>query len=395
MPLPRASVVVVSTLSMLSALACSREAPAPASGGREGRAPKASTAVTRTSFATLPDGAPVDLFTLANAAGTRIRAITYGGIILSLEVPDRDGRPGDIVLGYDSLDGYLKRPEYFGSIIGRYANRIARGRFVLDGAEYRLTTNDGPNHLHGGVRGFDKVVWQAEPIESARGAGVVFTRTSPDGEEGYPGTVTVRVTYTLTDRNELHVEYEATTDSSTPINLTQHSYFNLAGEGSGDILGHLLTIHASRYTPVDATLIPTGEIASVEGTPLDFRTPVAIGQRIDEPHEQLRRARGYDHNYVIDREGDGLVPAARVVEPRSGRTLEVTTTEPGIQFYSGNFLDGTVVGKSGHVYGHRAGFCLETQHFPDSPNQPAFPSTIVRPGERYRSHTIYTFGTER
>jgi aldose 1-epimerase len=395
MPRPRASVVVVSTLSMLSALACSREAPAPASENREGRAPKASAAVTRTPFATMPDGTAVDLFTLTNAAGTRIRAISYGGIILSIEVPDRDGRPADIVLGYDSLDGYLEKPEYFGSIIGRYANRIARGRFVLDGTEYRLATNDGPNHLHGGIRGFDKVVWQAEPVESARGAGVVFTRTSPDGEEGYPGTVSVRVTYTLTDRNELHVEYEATTDKPTPINLTQHSYFNLAGEGSGDILGHRLTLHASRYTPVDATLIPTGEIAPVEGTPFDFRTPAAIGQRIDEPHEQLRRGRGYDHNYAIDRQGDGLVQAARVVEPRSGRTLEVSTTEPGIQFYSGNFLDGTVVGKSGHVYGHRTGFCLETQHFPDSPNQPAFPSTILRPGERYRSHTVYAFGTER
>jgi aldose 1-epimerase len=310
-------------------------------------------------------------------------------------VADRDGQLDDVVLGYPTLDGYLEASPYFGSIVGRYGNRIAGGRFTLDGKTYRLATNDGPNHLHGGLRGFDKVVWDAEPSETDSTATVALTYTSPAGEEGYPGTLRARVAYTLTASSELLVEYQATTDAPTPVNLTQHSYFNLAGAGRGDILGHELTIAADRYTPVDATLIPTGELAPVAGTPFDFRTPNPIGARIAQDDEQLRRGRGYDHNFVLTREGTGLASAARVVDRTTGRTLEISTTEPGIQFYSGNFLDGTITGKDGRVYGHRAGFCLETQHFPDSPNQPTFPSTILGPGEEYRSTTVFAFGVMR
>ena len=331
-----------------------------------------------------------DVHTLRNAHGVAIAAIPYGGIITSLEVPGRDGRPGDIVLGFDRPERYEQDHPFFGAIVGRYGNRIAKGRFELDGQTYTLATNNGPNHLHGGVKGFDKVVWNVEEMKGADGPSLVFTRRSSDGEEGYPGNVDVRVTYTLTDRNELIVDYHATADKPTPVNLTQHSYFNLAG--AGDVLGHELTIHADRYTPVDETLIPTGELAPVDGTPFDFRKPTAIGARIDAGHPQLVNGKGYDHNFVLNRAGDGLQPAARVVEPSSGRTLEIATTEPGLQFYSGNFLDGTITGKDGRVYAHRTGFCLETQHFPDSPNQPGFPSTILRPGQEYRSRTVFTFG---
>jgi aldose 1-epimerase len=338
----------------------------------------------------------VDLYTLTNAAGMEVRAITYGGIILSLRVPDRNGALGDVVLGYDTLDGYLKASPYFGAIIGRYGNRIARGTFTLDGRKHSLATNDGPNALHGGVKGFDKVVWQAESFENEKGVGVVFSYTSPDGEEGYPGTLRATVTYTLTDRNELSFDYHAVADKATPVNLTQHTYFNLAGAGAGDVLAHELTLNASRFTPVDRTLIPTGEVRSVEGTPFDFRTPTAIGARIDADDEQIRFGGGYDHNYVLDREGgQGLVLAARVREPGSGRVMDVSTTEPGLQFYSGNFLDGSITGKGGHVYRRRAGFCLETQHYPDSPNQPGFPSSILRPGQEYRSRTVYAFSVPK
>jgi aldose 1-epimerase len=320
-----------------------------------------------------------------------LRVINYGGIILSLQVPDRNGRFEDVVLGYDSLADYERTSPYFGAIIGRYGNRIARGRFTLDGRTYALATNNGPNHLHGGAKGFDKVIWDVTPFERGDLVGLVFRYTSPDGEEGYPGTLQATVTYTLTDRNELIFDYHATTDRATPVNLTQHSYFNLAGDakGGGDILGHVLTLNADRFTPVTSTLIPTGEIRSVAGSPFDFRAPTAIGARIAQDDEQLRFGRGYDHNFVLNTGSDTL--AARVYEPSSGRVMEVSTTEPGLQFYSGNFLDGTLRGKYGVVYRHRYGFAMETQHYPDSPNKPGFPSTILRPGEQYRSRTIYKF----
>jgi aldose 1-epimerase len=348
--------------------------------------------VARDAFGTV-NGAPIERFTMKNSHGVTVQAITYGGIITSITAPDRQGVAADIVLGFDSIDGYLKDHPFFGAIIGRYGNRIAKGRFTLDGQTYKLATNNGPNHLHGGVRGFDKVVWQAEPLAGKNG--VVFSRTSPDGEEGYPGTLAVRVSYELTDQNQLIVEYRATTDKATPVNLTQHTYFNLAGAASGDITGQSLMLNADRFTPVDGTLIPTGEIANVEGTPFDFRRPTAIGARIAQPHPQLKHGQGYDHNWVLNRSGDGLQMAAIATDPVSGRTLEVTTTEPGIQFYAGNFLDGTIIGKAGHVYKHRAGFCLETQHFPDSPNQPGFPTTVLKPGEEYKTSTVFTFGITR
>lgn len=342
----------------------------------------------------LPDGSAVSAFTLTNDHGLEVKVISYGAIIVSLETPDRDGNFADIVLGYDDLDGYLRDTSYFGAVVGRYANRIAGGRFTLDGEVYTLETNNGPNHLHGGLRGFDKVNWHAEPFERHDRLGVTLEYTSRDGEEGYPGTLSARVTYVLTNDNELSVEYRATTDRATPVNLSQHSYFNLAGHGSRDVLEHELTANADRYTPVDASLIPTGVIAPVEGTPFDFRQPTAMGARIDADHPQIRYGGGYDHNFALNREEADLFHAARVFEPESGRTLDVFTTEPGLQFYSGNFLDGSTVGKAGRVYHRRFGFCLETQHFPDSPNRPDFPSTILRPGETYQSRTVFSFGVE-
>ena len=349
--------------------------------------------ITREAFGTLPDGRAVEQFRLTNANGIELKAIGFGGIITSLRVPDRRGRLDDVVLGFDRLEPYVKNDPFFGAIIGRFGNRIADGEFTLDGQTVTLAKNNGPNHLHGGLKGFDKVLWQVEP-DAGRNA-LVFTRTSPDGEEGYPGNLRLRVSYTLTDKNELIVDYVATTDKPTPVNLTQHSYFNLAGHASGDILGHDLMLNADRYTPVDDTLIPTGELAPVEGTPFDFRKPTTIGARITADHPQLKAGNGYDHNWVLNRTGDGLHLAARVHEPQTGRTLEVATTEPGIQFYAGNFLDGTLTGKGGAVYRHRTGFCLETQHFPDSPNQPDFPSTILRPGQEYRTRTVFTFGVAK
>ena len=349
--------------------------------------------MNKAAFGMTPDGEAVDIYTLTNPQGMEVRAITFGGIITSIRVPDRDGKLDDVVLGFDSLEGYLKNPPFLGAIIGRYGNRIAKGRFTLDGKTYTLAINNKPNHLHGGARGFDKAVWKAESFKKEDSVGVVFTHTSPDGDEGYPGALSMRVTYTLRPRNEIEVDYEATTDKTTPVNLTQHTYFNLAGDGSRDVLDHVMTIHASRYTPVDSTLIPTGELASVEGTPFDFRMPMAIGGRIAAKDTQIQRGNGYDHNFVIDRTADALVPAAHVVEPTTGRVLDVSTTEPGMQFYTGNFLDGTLTGKAGHVYKQRMGFCLETQHFPDSPNKPDFPNTILRPGETYRSKTVFAFST--
>ena len=351
--------------------------------------------VMQAPFGTTSDGEAVEVYTLTNANGVEVRAITYGGIIISLRVPDKDGRFDDIVLGYDTLDGYLTdNSPYLGALIGRFGNRIGKGTFTLDEETYTLAVNNGPNHLHGGLKGFDKVVWQAESFDDEEGVGVVFTYISPDGEEGYPGTLSVRVTYTLTDQDALIVAYHATTDKATPVNLTQHTYFNLAGAGTKDILGHELTLHASRFTPVDSTMIPTGELRSVAGTPFDFTQPTAIGARIDQQEEQLIWAGGYDHNYVLDAGADSLALAARVYEPTTGRVLEIHTTEPGVQFYTGNFLDGSITGKGGHVYEHRYGFCLETQHFPDSPNQPNFPTTILRPGSAYRSRTVFTFAVE-
>jgi aldose 1-epimerase len=298
-------------------------------------------------------------------------------------------------LGHDTVAEYFTNPPFIGALIGRYGNRIAKGKFTLDGHEYTLATNNGANHLHGGTKGWDQVLWTAEPFQGKEGPGVVLTHTSADGDEGYPGTVKAKVTYTLTDDNRLRVEYSATADKPTVINLTQHSYFNLSAGKSADILGHDLMINAAQYTPVDDGLIPTGEIASVEKTPFDFRTPTAIGARINDKNTQLERGKGYDHNWVLTRVASGgLQLAARVEEPASGRTLEVLTTEPGLQFYSGNFLDGTIKGKGGVMIGHRAGFCLETQHFPDSPNHANFPSTVLRPGETYSSTTVFVFGVK-
>jgi aldose 1-epimerase len=340
------------------------------------------------SFGRLPDGAGIELYTLTNKNGLRVRIMTYGATVVSLEVPDRNGKLGDIVLGYDSLDGYLKANPYFGSIVGRYGNRIARGKFTLDGVTYQLAKNNGENHLHGGIKGFDKVVWKAEPVKEQGAVGVKLSYLSKDGEEGYPGNLSVTVVYALTDENELKISYEATTDKPTPVNLTNHSYFNLAGQGNGDIFGNELMLNADAYTPVDEGLIPTGEILPVKGTPIDFTSPKPIGAQIAEVKG------GYDLNFVL-RGGSGkLELAARVSELTSGRIMEIETTEPGIQFYSGNFLDGSITGKAGKVYKQHYGFCLETQHFPDSPNKPNFLSTILRPGEVYKSLTVHRFSAK-
>lgn len=345
--------------------------------------------VTKVSFGSLEDGSPVDQYVLTNANGMVVKIISYGAIVTELLVPDKDGTLGDVVLGFDSLDGYLGEHPYFGAIAGRVANRIAKGRFTLNGEEYTLATNNEPNHLHGGVKGFDKRLWTGEIVESPD-AKVKFTYRSVDGEEGYPGNLDVEVTYTLTAENELRIDYAATTDKATPLNLTNHSYFNLAGEGSGTIHDHVLQIFAENYTPTDETLIPTGEIAPVKGTGLDFQEPTPMGARIDDVGQDPK---GYDHNFVLNGydESQPLRKAATVYEPTSGRVMDVFTTEPGVQFYSGNFLDGTLTGKSGQKYELQTGFCLETQHFPDSINHPNFPSTVLEPGSEYTQTTIYQF----
>lgn len=335
------------------------------------------------------DGQAVTLFTLTNDSGAEVSITGYGGIVVSLKVPDRDGNLGDVVLGFDDLESYIADTPYFGAITGRYANRIANGQFEIDGTAYELPVNNGPNSLHGGIKGFDKVVWAGTPTES--GDGVAFSYVSADGEEGYPGQLESTVTYTWTDDNELKIDYEATTDKPTVINLTNHSYFNLKDGGASSILDHEMMISASQYTPVDETSIPTGEVAGLEGTPLDFRESTPIGARIGDENEQLQFGAGYDHNYVIQRDAPGLVLAATVHDPVTGRTMDVLTEEPGVQFYSGNFLDGHHVGKGGVPYGHRSGLCLETQHYPDSPNHPDFPSTVLRPGETYATTTVYKF----
>lgn len=349
-----------------------------------------STLPARASFGALPDGTTVDVFTLARN-NVEVRLMTLGATMVSLRVPDRQGALDDIVLGFDTPAEYTQPGVGYFGIVGRFGNRIANGHFMLDGVGYKLATNNGPNHLHGGVKGFDTKTWRAEPGPHT----VAFTYASPDGEEGYPGALRVLVVYSLTERSELAIDYEATTDKPTVVNLTNHSHFNLAGQGTRDILDHVLQVDADRYTPVDATLIPTGELAPVAGTPFDFRQPVAIGKRIEDDHLQLEHGQGYDHNFVVNRAGEGLQHAVRVMDPASGRTIDVTTTEPGLQFYTGNFFDGKIKGKQGRPHQRRFAFVLETQHFPDSPNQSSFPSAVLRPGQTYRSRTVYTFGVER
>lgn len=345
-----------------------------------------SVTVARERFGHTSTGQPVDLFTLTNGNGVRVRLAEYGAIIASIDVADSAGRVADITLGFDSLPEYEHGNDpYFGAVIGRYANRIAKGRFVLDAVEYELAVNDGPNSLHGGARGFDKVLWTG--AAAASGAGVRFTYVSQDGEEGYPGTLSCSVVYALNEKNELSVEYTAETDKATPVNLTNHTYFNLGGHDAGEILGHELQIDADRYTPVGADLIPTGDVVDLTGSALDFRNLQPTGARIDEVPG------GYDHNYALREPAGTMRPAASVRDPASGRTLQVRTTAPGVQLYTGNFLDGSVTGKGGVRYDRHNGFCLETQHFPDSPNQPAFPSSILRPGETYRHETVMVFGT--
>jgi aldose 1-epimerase len=355
---------------------------------------RAMPTVTERPFGKLPGGAETRLFTLDNGRGMRATVTNYGAIVTSLVVPDRAGRGADVVLGYDSLEGYLRATPYFGAIVGRYANRIGHARFTLDGKAYILAANDHGNSLHGGLKGFDKLPWDGEAFHDSAQAGVRLHLVSPDGDEGYPGRLDVVVTYALTDSNELRVTYLATTDKPTVLNLSHHGYFNLGGHASGDILGHEVMLAADRFTLVDSSLIPTGELRAVAGTPMDFRTAAPIGARIAQDDEQLRFGKGYDHNWVVDGPAGTLRLAARVHDPRSGRVMEVRTTEPGIQFYSGNFLDGSNIGKGGVAYLHRAGFCLETQHFPDSPNHLAFPSTVLRPGQEYRSTTVYRFSAQ-
>jgi len=343
--------------------------------------------IEKRPFGKTADGKSVDLYTLTNANGLKADIMTYGGIVTSLHVPDRNGNFADIVLGCDSLDEYIKGTAYFGALIGRYGNRIAEGKFSLDGVEYMLAKNNGPNHLHGGIKGFDKVVWDAEAIEENGAPGLKLTYLSKDGEEGYPGNLNCTVIYTLTNNDELKISYEAETDKATVINLTHHGYFNLAGHDSGDILGHELMLTADNFTPVDEGLIPTGQIKPVKGTPMDFTNPMPIGSRIAEVKG------GYDHNYVLNNSDGSLALAASVYEPKSGRVMEIFTTEPGIQFYSGNFLDGSIKGK-GATYNRHSGLCLETQHFPDSPNKPRFPSVVLRPGEKYTQTTVHKFSVK-
>ena len=353
-------------------------------------AQKETSKVKKQAYGKMPNGAAVELYTLTNAKGMQAGIITYGGTVVSLTAPDRNGKYADIVLGMDDLAGYMKATAFFGALIGRYGNRIGHAQFTLEGKVYKLPANDGPNTLHGGPAGFDKHVWSAVPGSSADGETLELTYVSKDGEEGFPGTLTSKVVYTLTAKNELKIDYSATTDKPTVVNLTNHSYFNLAGQGEGDILAHEVMIDAARFTPVDATLIPTGELRPVAGTPFDFTKPTAVGARIEAADEQIKFGMGYDHNWVLNKGAGGLTKAAEVHEPKSGRVMEVWTTEPALQFYTGNFLDGTLHGK-GKTYARRGALCMETQHYPDSPNQPSFPSTELKPGATYRTTTVYRF----
>ncbi len=353
--------------------------------------PTGDPCITRSPFGKTPDGTPVEVFTLNNGNGMEARICNYGGIVLSLRVPDKNGRLGDVVLGYDNLDGYLKSSPYFGCLVGRYGNRIAKGKFTLNGRTYTLATNNYPNALHGGIKGFDKVVWDAKPIMGRQGPMLELHYVSQDGEEGYPGTLSVTAVYTLTADNALRLDFTATTDKDTVINLTHHSYFNLRGHG--DNLGHVVQINADTFTPVDSTLIPTGELQPVDGTPFDFRQPTPIGARVNANDQQIKYGGGYDHNWVINKQPGKLALQATVYEPETGRVMEVWSTEPGLQFYGGNFLDGSITGKGGWVYKYRNGFCMEPQHFPDSPNQPDFPSVVLKPGQTYKNTIIYKFST--
>ena len=356
----------------------------------------ATPSITVKPFGKLPDGQKADLYILTNKNGAVVKISNYGGTVTSLTMPDRNGKFSDIVLGFDSLGKYVKDSPYFGCLIGRYGNRIAKGKFTLDGKNYTLATNNIGNALHGGLKGFDKAIWEATPKVTVQGPSLKLTYVSKDGEEGYPGTLKVSATYILTNRNELKLVYRATTDKDTVINLTHHSYFNLAGQGKGTILDHILTLDSSRYTPVDKTLIPTGKIASVRGTPLDFRKPTPIGARIDAKDDKLKFAGGYDHNFIADKLLSGtLFRIAKVEEVNSGRVMEVLTTEPAVQFYAGNFLDGSLRGKGGAVYVRRSGFCLEPQHYPDSPNHKNFPSTVLKRGETYKNTIVYRFSTAK
>jgi aldose 1-epimerase len=347
----------------------------------------------KSAFGKMKDGQPVGLYTLTNTGGMEVAITNYGGIVVSIKAPDRSGKFADVVLGFDTFDAYLNNTPFFGALVGRYGNRIAKARFTLDGHEYHLAANDNGNTLHGGLKGFDKRLWNAKDVSTKEVPALELTYLSKDGEEGFPGNLSVTVTYSLTPKNELRIDYAATTDKDTVLNLTNHSYFNLAGQGEGDILSHLMMINGDRFTPVDATLIPTGGLKSVADTPLDFRKPTAIGARIDADDQQMKFGRGYDHNFVLNRKGGELILAARVTEPSSGRVLEVLTTQPGLQFYTGNFLDGTIHGKAGKVYPRRSAFCMETQHFPDSPNQPQFPTAVLKPGEHFQSTTVFRFST--
>jgi aldose 1-epimerase len=353
------------------------------------RTPNQRAQISVKTFGPPQNGIAVDLYTLRNNNGVEAAICNYGGLVISFKMPDRFGRFGDVVLGYDKLADYIKDTPYFGAMIGRYGNRIAKGKFTLDGKEYTLAVNNGPNALHGGLKGFDKVVWEPKILARSEGPSLQLRYTSKDGEEGYPGNLSVTAVYTLTDDNALKLEYTATTDKDTVINLTQHSYFNLAGKG--DILNHTVMIPADKFTPVDSTLIPTGELKPVEGTPFDFRTPTPIGARIGQDDEQLKFGGGYDHNWVINKPMGKLGLMARVFEPTSGRVLEVLSTEPGLQFYTGNFLDGKLTGKGGWVYQRRNAFCMEPQHYPDSPNQPNFPSVVLKPGQVYKNTIIFKF----
>ena len=346
------------------------------------------------TFGTTPEGEAM-IYTLTNAQGVEAKITNYGGIVVSLKVPDRNDSLADVVLGFDSLDSYFTDSPYFGALVGRYGNRIAKGKFTLEGKEYTLAQNNNENHLHGGLKGFDKVLWQAKPVQTDSSVGLTLHYLSPDGEEGYPGALDVTVNYALTNDNALRIHYRATTDAPTVVNLTNHSYFNLAGQDNGSILNHEVMLNADRFVAIDSSLIPTGELAEVKGTPFDFTQPTPIGTRIDDEHPQIGYGIGYDHCWVLSKSGNELSLAATVYEPTSGRYMEVMTTEPAVQFYSGNFLDGTLTGKEGSVYQQRSGLCLETEHYPDSPNQPEFPSTELKPGETYETTTIYRFATRK